>query len=163
MLTVIQNYESVAAESAGDALGPVAATSAAAVAAGTAASVSEGGQRAPPPPPPPMQMSAPGAPPAHLDQALARQQSVRQVHLPPVASQPSVFTQLPAPPDEDEDEGIRYVDNLRVVGGLLGTPLKASGEFVGTPEATWFRQRSSLSGRGEDRFVPLGAAQGSGR
>ena len=160
---MIQNYESVAAESAGDALGPVAATSAAAVAAGTAASVSEGGQRAPPPPPPPMQMSAPGAPPPHLDQALARQQSVRQVHLPPVASQPSVFTQLPAPPDEDEDEGIRYVDNLRVVGGILGTPLKASGEFVGTPEATWFRQRSSLSGRGEDRFVPLGAAQGSGR
>jgi len=43
---------------------------------------------------------------------LRTRQSVRQLHLPPIASQLSTFTALPAV--NDEDEGILYVDKLQV-------------------------------------------------
>ena len=86
-----------------------------------------------------------GLPPRHS------RQSVRMVHLPPVANELQVFKMLPrAKPsaegggeeEEEEDEGIRYVDNVQVVGGVLGTVLKASGDFVGQPTMQWYWHRN---------------------
>ena len=86
--------------------------------------------------------------------------AMRQVHLPPVASQISTFRQKDTAESSDEDdEGIRYVDKLHVVGGLLGTALKAEGEFVGTPTVQWMRQKSS-GGTSGDEFVPIPYATG---
>ena len=60
-------------------------------------------------------------------------------------------------PDEGEDEGIRYVDNLKVEGGLMGVPCKGSGDFVGTPACQWYRERT----RGEvAKFVAIVGATG---
>ena len=57
--------------------------------------------------------------------------SVRVLHVPPVSSELQTFKPAPKPPpaegDEEEDEGIQYVENLEVVGGVLGTTLKATG------------------------------------
>ena len=45
---------------------------------------------------------------------------------------------------------------LQVAGGLLGTNLKASGEFVGTPTVRWLRQQTST---GEAlHFTPIEGA-----
>ena len=41
--------------------------------------------------------------------------------------------------DSDDGGGIKYVDKVQVVGGILGVPLVASGEFVGEPSVQWFR------------------------
>ena len=52
--------------------------------------------------------------------------SMRVLHLPPVASTLEIFhpaPKAPRPPDEEEDEGIQYVDKLHVTGGVLGTML----------------------------------------
>ena len=43
--------------------------------------------------------------------------------------------------------------------GLLGTALKAEGEFVGTPTVQWMRQKSS-GGTSGDEFVPIPYATG---
>ena len=84
--------------------------------------------------------------------------TVAQVHMPPAATQPSIFRQLPKPSggggDDDDDEGgIDYVANLQVSGGILGLPLVATADFVGTPSVQW--HRSSSSSRG---FVPVPGA-----
>ena len=73
----------------------------------------------------------------------ARYASTRTLHLPPVASTLKIFEPPPKPPaeeGEEEDEGIAYVDKLHVTGGVLGTMLSASGDFVGTPTIQWYRQ-----------------------
>ena len=48
--------------------------------------------------------------------------TVAQVHMPPAATQPSIFRQLPKLGDDDDDDegGIDYVANLQVSGGILG-------------------------------------------
>ena len=79
--------------------------------------------------------------------------TVAQVHMPPAATQPSIFRQLPKLGDDDDDDdegGIDYVANLQVSGGILGLPLVATADFVGTPSVQW--HRSSSSSRG---FVPI--------
>mmetsp|Transcript_46738 Transcript_46738/g.77372 ORF Transcript_46738/g.77372 Transcript_46738/m.77372 type:complete len:928 (+) Transcript_46738:63-2846(+) len=87
----------------------------------------------------------------------SRHRSMRQVHLPPVVARPVVFAQTAAVNDpDDEDEGIRYVDKLQVVGGILGVPLKASGDFVGSPQAQWLRQKSRT---GHPIFLPIEGAR----
>ena len=81
--------------------------------------------------------------------------TVAQVHMPPAATQPSIFRQLPKLGDDDDDDegGIDYVANLQVSGGILGLPLVATADFVGTPSVQW--HRSSSSSRG---FVPIPGA-----
>ena len=97
-------------------------------------------------------MSIPGSGGAPRD----RRASVRTVHLPPVQREVQTFKQEPLP-DEGEDEGIRYVDNLKVEGGLMGVPCKGSGDFVGTPACQWYRERT----RGEvAKFVAIVGATG---
>ena len=79
--------------------------------------------------------------------------TVAQVHMPPAATQPSIFRQLPKLRDDNDDDdegGIDYVANLQVSGGILGLPLVATADFVGTPSVQW--HRSSSSSRG---FVPI--------
>ena len=154
VLNVIQNYESLS----------VAAEAASASSAGPRASpptsdLLHAGSRSSPPADSRLSTSSDydrsssasmggggaGLPPRHS------RQSVRMVHLPPVANELQVFKMLPrAKPsaegggeeEEEEDEGIRYVDNVQVVGGVLGTVLKASGDFVGQPTMQWYWHRN---------------------
>ena len=139
MLAVIQNFETLANDRAAE-VGPESSREAKAA-----------------PQPAPTAGDAEGSPQtrrARLSKAM------RQVHLPPVATQISTFQQKETAESSDEDdEGIRYVDKLHVVGGLLGTALKADGEFVGTPTVQWMRQRSS-GGTSGDEFVPIPYATG---
>ena len=57
----------------------------------------------------------------------------------PCTSELHVFSKRRSPASEErldaeeEEEGIQYVSNLQVVGGVLGIMMKASGDFVGTP------------------------------
>ena len=44
--------------------------------------------------------------------------TVAQVHMPPAATQASIFRQAPKLADEDEEGGIDYVANLQVSGGV---------------------------------------------
>ena len=79
--------------------------------------------------------------------------TVAQVHMPPAATQPSIFRQLPklgGGDDDDDEGGIDYVANLQVSGGILGLPLVATADFVGTPSVQWYRSSSSSRG-----FVPI--------
>ena len=139
VLAVIQNFETLANDRAAE-VGPESSREAKAA-----------------PQPAPTAGDAEGSPQtrrARLSKAM------RQVHLPPVATQISTFQQKETAESSDEDdEGIRYVDKLHVVGGLLGTALKADGEFVGTPTVQWMRQRSS-GGTSGDEFVPIPYATG---
>ena len=71
--------------------------------------------------------------------------SIRLLHVPPVATELQIYKQgandKPTSAKGDEDEGIQYVENLQVVGGVLGTLMKCSGDFVGTPTVQWYRMR----------------------
>ena len=49
---------------------------------------------------------------------------------------------------------------MQVAGGLLGTALKASGEFVGTPSVQWMRQVSGAIGGDSTESVPIPYATG---
>lgn len=130
------------------------------------------------PPPPPHTP----APPFGLDGASLRQgagaqrdsrRSQRAVALPPVSSELHVFKPAAKPAkgraedsraggelsggeeEEDDEGGIEYVANLQVVGGVLGTMMKASGEFVGTPTIQWSRLAHK---RGGPVFVEIPGA-----
>ncbi|KAL3919397.1 MAG: hypothetical protein SGPRY_005648 [Prymnesium sp.] len=78
---------------------------------------------------------------------------VRQLHVPPVAMEVSTFYAKERE-GEGEEEGIKYVDKLHVVGGILGRPLEARGEFVGTPSVQWHRQQAG----GRLDFSPIEGA-----
>mmetsp|Transcript_23530 Transcript_23530/g.64902 ORF Transcript_23530/g.64902 Transcript_23530/m.64902 type:complete len:211 (-) Transcript_23530:87-719(-) len=78
-------------------------------------------------------------------------QAMHQVHLPPLASGTSTFHAVLA--ESNEDEGIRYVENLRVEGGVLGTMLKADGDFVGTPQLQWYRQSADSKSESPGRLT----------
>ena len=86
--------------------------------------------------------------------------TVQQVHMPPVASQPSVFKQAPRVVEDDDDDegGIEYVANLQVEGGILGTMLVGSGDFVGTPSLQWHRSSQGafrpIDGATELEYMP---------
>ena len=154
VLSVVQNYESLAVAheaalaASGGASGVARTQSVDATAADTGApatmarwstgGMSEASERhsaaaalgSPSPPRPPLGSTAKGSVTG------VRNASMRTLHLPPVASTLEVFRPAPKPPPadgEEEDEGIQYVENLHVTGGVLGTMLSASAEFVGTP------------------------------
>ena len=88
---------------------------------------------------------------------------MRSLHLPPVSQELRTFVPAPKPAvsggdadaEDDDDEGIKYVDKLEVIGGVLGTVLKASGEFVGTPTMQWSRRQTR---RGSPTFVDIAGA-----
>ena len=84
----------------------------------------------------------------------------KKLLLPPVSSvlrtfQPQKEPKKEGADEEDEDEGIKYVDKLVLVGGVLGLGLKASGEYVGTPSFQWFRRKMV---RGQRLFLPIEGA-----
>jgi len=79
--------------------------------------------------------------------------AVRQLHLPPVALEVGTF--YPKKNLFEEDEGIKYVDKLQVVGGILGRPMVATAEFVGTPSVQWLRQHPTA---GKNEFTPIEGA-----
>lgn len=98
---------------------------------------------------------------------LTSRRSVRQLHLPPVANELKFFEPIPKekPPkpegtgddDDDDGEGIQYVENLNVIGGVLGTVLKANGEFVDRRLTTfqWLRRKHVA---GVPTFIPIEGA-----
>jgi hypothetical protein len=84
----------------------------------------------------------------------------KKLLLPPVSSALRTFEPQKEPKkegadEEDEDEGIKYVDKLVLVGGVLGLGLKANGEYVGTPTFQWFRRKIV---RGQRLFLPIEGA-----
>ena len=96
-----------------------------------------------------------GTRPASASKPPTRDGGVRSGIMPPVSSELHVFKQKAKPRQaksgfdaEEEEEGIQYVSNLQVVGGVLGITMKASGDFVGTPTVQWSRltqQRGALT------------------
>jgi len=153
VLAAIQNYESLQQEN-------INLQCEVAAAASPDASVQSASTTVDPPDQPQREV-------AQLTRERQHRSMRRQVQLPPIVASPIVFMQEASMPagaateQDDEDEGIKYVDKLQVAGGMLGEPLKASGEFVGTPQVQWFRQRSRPSSSGAALlFVPLeGASQ----
>jgi len=84
----------------------------------------------------------------------------KKLLLPPVSKELRTFQPQKEPKkegadEEDEDEGIKYVDKLVLVGGVLGLGLKANGEYVGTPSFQWFRRKMV---RGQRLFLPIEGA-----
>ena len=84
----------------------------------------------------------------------------KKLLLPPVSKALRTFHPQKEPKkegadEEDEDEGIKYVDKLVLVGGVLGLGLKANGEYVGTPSFQWFRRKMV---RGQRLFLPIEGA-----
>lgn len=100
VLAVIQNYENLSSE-----MGVVRAAEAEAPTAQAARA-------------PARDSAADGTSPAALHRN-SKRKSMREVHLPPVAAQPTVFRQAALPVDDD-DEGICYVDKLQALASPCG-------------------------------------------
>ena len=91
----------------------------------------------------------------------AAQQSARALQLPRVATSLQVFRPAPKPPSpggadsDSEEEGIQYIENMCVTGGVLGTKLYCNGDFVGQPSIQWSRLQQR---KGSPQYVEIPGA-----
>ena len=108
---------------------------------------------------------SPEAPPTRPPEEPDRRRSTRLYHLPPVALQPSMYAQQPVAED-DEDEGIKYVDKLQASGTQrMPTALTSSPHASSTQPASLHAACRLASQRklGNESWVYRGCTAGDWR